>query len=163
MMGRIARVVAVGCLHHVTQRGNFRRDVFFDDEDRQTYLELLGEGAAEAQVRIWDYCLLSKHVPLIVVPEMADSMAVGFRVAHGNYSHWLNILLRRVGHVWQNRPFPPRFEPARALSIRLMLRTPCAVWSSTRSVRRCLLLCWTPHGRVPGHTPEPRRRRIGSP
>jgi len=41
MMGRMARVVAVGCPHDLTQRGNFRRDVLFDDEDRQPYLELL--------------------------------------------------------------------------------------------------------------------------
>lgn len=39
-MARIRRVVAVGCSHHITQRGNFRRDLFFDDEDRQ--LRILG-------------------------------------------------------------------------------------------------------------------------
>jgi hypothetical protein len=32
-MARIARFVAVGCPHHVTQRGNRRQKVFFGDED----------------------------------------------------------------------------------------------------------------------------------
>jgi hypothetical protein len=51
-MGRIGRVVAIGCLHHVTQRGNFRREVFLDDEDRLTYLALLGAAATDAQLRV---------------------------------------------------------------------------------------------------------------
>jgi len=37
----LARVVAAGLPHHVTQRGNNRQDVFFVDQDRQTYLALL--------------------------------------------------------------------------------------------------------------------------
>lgn len=32
-MARLARVVAVGVPHHVTQRGNHRRRTFLDDED----------------------------------------------------------------------------------------------------------------------------------
>ena len=111
-MGRFARVVAVGCPHHVTQRGNFRRDVFFDDLDRQTYLDLLADSAKEARLRIWGYCLMSKHVHWIVVPERPHAMARTFRVAHSNYSRWLNIRLRRGGHVWQNQFFSCPLDPA---------------------------------------------------
>jgi len=32
-----------GCAHHITQRGNNRQDVFFVDDDRHVYLELLRE------------------------------------------------------------------------------------------------------------------------
>jgi len=105
-------VVAVGCPHHVTQRGNFRRDVFFDDLDRQTYLDLLADSAKEARLRIWGYCLMSKHVHWIVVPERPHAMARTFRVAHSNYSRWLNIRLRRGGHVWQNQFFSCPLDPA---------------------------------------------------
>jgi hypothetical protein len=41
-ISRRSRVVIPGFPHHVTQRGNNRRDVFFRDVDRKTYLELLG-------------------------------------------------------------------------------------------------------------------------
>ena len=37
-MARLARAVAVGIPHHVTQRGNARQDVFFTDRDREVYL-----------------------------------------------------------------------------------------------------------------------------
>jgi len=39
-MPRLARAVAVGFAHHITQRGNNRQDVFFVDDDRRVYLEL---------------------------------------------------------------------------------------------------------------------------
>ena len=42
-MPRVARIVLSGFTHHVTQRGNNRQDVFFLDEDRLVYLEVLGE------------------------------------------------------------------------------------------------------------------------
>jgi len=113
-MGRMRRVVAIGCPHHVTQRGNFRRDVFFDDEDRHTYLDLLAAAASDAQLAVLGYCLMSNHVHLIVVPAHADSMALAIREAHRNYSRWLNLRLRRTGHVWQNRYFSCPLDPAHA-------------------------------------------------
>jgi putative transposase len=42
-MARIARAVAPGLPHHVTQRGNRRLQTFFGDEDYQAYLELMSE------------------------------------------------------------------------------------------------------------------------
>lgn len=36
-MARLARVVAQGLPHHVTQRGNRRQQVFFREEDYQAY------------------------------------------------------------------------------------------------------------------------------
>ena len=52
-MGRFARAVAVGCPHDVTQRGNFRRDVYFEDLDRQTNLDLLAASESEARLPRW--------------------------------------------------------------------------------------------------------------
>jgi len=40
-MPRIARAVASGYPHHITQRGNNRDVVFFDNEDKKQYLILL--------------------------------------------------------------------------------------------------------------------------
>ena len=52
-MGRIARVVTPGVPHHVTQRGNRRMDVFFCDDDRRAYLDLLREFGEEHGVAFW--------------------------------------------------------------------------------------------------------------
>jgi len=40
-MPKIARVCLAGYPHHITQRGNNKERVFFDDEDRRFYLDFL--------------------------------------------------------------------------------------------------------------------------
>ena len=67
-MARIRCVVAVGCTHPITQCGNFRRDLFFDGEDRQTYLAILAGHAADRHVRILGTWLMSNPIHLIAVP-----------------------------------------------------------------------------------------------
>ena len=55
-MARLARVVAAGVPHHVTQRGNRRQQTFFTDEDYAAYRSLLTESCARAGVEVWAYC-----------------------------------------------------------------------------------------------------------
>jgi hypothetical protein len=57
-MPRVARIVTANCPHHVTQRGNNRQDVFFVDDDRVTYLELLKEECEKHGVTVDGYCLI---------------------------------------------------------------------------------------------------------
>jgi putative transposase len=42
-MGRLARVVAGRIPHHVTQRGNLRRQTFFREDDYREYISLMAE------------------------------------------------------------------------------------------------------------------------
>lgn len=51
-MARLARIVLPGVPHHVTQRGNRREHVFFEDGDYALYLDLLAEASARAGVAI---------------------------------------------------------------------------------------------------------------
>ena len=62
-MPRVARIVLPGFPHHVTQRGNNLQDVFFVDEDRRVYLEILGEQAERYGVTVQGWCLMTNHVP----------------------------------------------------------------------------------------------------
>jgi hypothetical protein len=45
-VGRLARVIAVGVAHYVTQRGNGRRFLLDSDTDRRVYLDVLRENLA---------------------------------------------------------------------------------------------------------------------
>jgi putative transposase len=71
----MARAVAVGIAHHITQRRNQRQTVFHCDGDRRLYLALLNEYAGRFGMRLLGYCLLSNHVHLVAVPEQEDSLA----------------------------------------------------------------------------------------
>ena len=102
-MGRIARVVAVGLPHHVTQRGNNRAEVFFSDADRRYYLKTLAHYCDEFKLRVWAYCLMSNHVHILAVPEQEYSLAQGIGRTNLVYTQYVNRKYRRSGRLWQNR------------------------------------------------------------
>src|ERR1035438_10649954 len=60
-MPRIARVVAEGVPHHVTQRGNARQQVFHCAEDYALYKDLLSRYAARSGLALWADCLRSEE------------------------------------------------------------------------------------------------------
>jgi hypothetical protein len=48
---RLARIVVPGLPHHVTQRGNRRELIFFEDGDQKIYRNLLAEQTRRAGLR----------------------------------------------------------------------------------------------------------------
>jgi putative transposase len=73
-MARLARVVIPGLPHHVTQRGNRRERVFFEDDDYAAYLALIASAARCAGTSIWSYCLMPNHVHFIMAPSKPDGL-----------------------------------------------------------------------------------------
>lgn len=67
-MPRVSRIVIPGLPHHITQRGNNRQDVFFLDDDREVYLQLLGRQALRYRLEVLGYCLITNHVHLLARP-----------------------------------------------------------------------------------------------
>lgn len=102
-MSRIARIVAPGIPHHVTQRGNRRMETFFQDEDYQTYLALMAEWCRKCNVAIWAYCLMPNHVHLIAAPETEEGLRLAIGEAHRRYSSMINRRQKWTGHLWQGR------------------------------------------------------------
>jgi putative transposase len=102
-MPRKARAVAPGVPHHVTQWGNNRQDVFFVDDDRRVYLEILKEQSLKYGLTIQGWCLMSNHVHLIALPHAEDSLAKAIGRTHWLYTQYVNRLHGRSGHLWQNR------------------------------------------------------------
>ncbi len=102
-MARLARVVAPGLPHHITQRGNRRQQTFFCDEDYRSYLELMGQWCGAHQVEIWAYCLMPDHVHLIAVPPSADGLRRAIGEAHRRYTRMVNFREGWRGHLWQGR------------------------------------------------------------
>ena len=110
----MARVVAVGVPHHITQRGVDRHVIFTSDQARNVYLALLKEHAKHHGLSILGYCLMTNHVHLLAIPEHPDSMAATFRYAHGRFAHYVNAGQCRSGHFWQNRFYSCPIEESAA-------------------------------------------------
>ncbi len=102
-MVRIARVVAPGVPHHITQRGNRRLQTFFSDEDYLKYLELMSYWCSKWKVEIWAYCLMPNHVHLIAVPPSKEALSGAIGEAHRRYTLRINSREGWVGHLWQGR------------------------------------------------------------
>ena len=102
-MPRGPRIVVPDCPHHVTQRGNNGQDVFFVDDDRRTYLGMLGKSSRQFGLRIDGYCLMSNHVHLIVTPKTEDALGTALKRVGQLYAQYINHLHGRRGHLWQDR------------------------------------------------------------
>jgi putative transposase len=102
-MPRIARIIAPGYPHHVTQRGNRRQQTFFSEDDYQSYIELMAQWCGQHGVSIWAYCLMPNHVHLIAVPQEKDSLHLAIGEAHRRYTRRINFREGWRGHLWQGR------------------------------------------------------------
>jgi len=102
-MARLARVVAPGLPHHVTQRGNRRQQTFFMDADYSAYKGLMAEWCGRYGVKVWAYCLMPNHVHLIVVPQSEEGLRRAIGEAHRRYTHQVNFREGWRGHLWQGR------------------------------------------------------------
>jgi putative transposase len=102
-MSRIARIVISGYPHHVIQRGNRRQKVFFSDQDKKTYINLLHKETVRCGIEIWAYCLMDNHVHLIAVPKKEDSLALGIGETHRKYTRMINRREGWKGYLWQGR------------------------------------------------------------
>ena len=140
-MPRVARIVLADHPHHIIQRGNNRQDVFFTDDDRRAYLDLLAEQSERYGFTLLAYCLMTNHVHLVGAPRSAAGLARAIGRTHWLYTQYINRLHRRSGHLWQNRFFSCPLDerhcwqaciyvernPVRARMVRLAWRYP---WSS---------------------------------
>ncbi|MFH1615605.1 MAG: transposase [Planctomycetota bacterium] len=102
-MPRLARTVATGYAHHITQRGNNLQDVFFVDDDRLVYLDYLKQHADKYRLEVLGYCLMTNHVHIVAIPGQEDSLAKAIGRTHFRYTQYINRFHKRSGHLWQGR------------------------------------------------------------
>jgi len=146
-MARPLRLEFSGAVYHVTARGNERRLIFADDEDRLDYLARIAHYRTKFGFRLLAYCLMTNHLHLAIrrgpIP-LSRVMAS----LHSSYTQWFNRRHGRVGHLFQGRykaflVQEDRYLQALVRYIHLnpvrarMVERPCDYpWSSERFFRR---------------------------
>jgi REP element-mobilizing transposase RayT len=65
-MSRPLRLEFEGAFWHITSRGNERKDIFRQDDDRLEFLSLLARPSKRFRWRLHDYCLMTNHYYLVI-------------------------------------------------------------------------------------------------
>ena len=101
-MARPLRIEYPGAVYHITSRGNARADIFLMDDDRQVFLDILGNTVEKYNWLCHAFCLLDNHYHLLI--ETPDpNLSLGMRQLNGVYTQTFNRTHDRVGHVFQGR------------------------------------------------------------
>lgn len=101
-MPRKARIDAPGALHHIMVRGIEKRDIFYDDNDRDIFVKKLGDIISDTNTCCLAWALMPNHVHLLVRTGITSISAVMQRLLTG-YAVIFNLRHERHGHVFHNR------------------------------------------------------------
>lgn len=137
-MTRLRRIVVPHAPHHVTQRGNRREPIFFEDGDQDLYRDLLAEQCQRSHVEIWAYCLMPNHVHIIAVPTDPGGLGRVIGEAHRRYTNFINARGRWSGHLFQSRFASVVMDDTHLIAgVRYVSLNPCAPgWSARRRIGR---------------------------
>ena len=102
-MPRLARLVVPNIPHHIVQRGNRKMDVFFQDEDYQTYIDLIAAYCQDYRAEVLAWCLMPNHVHFVVVPREKETLHKVFGETHRRYTQLINKREGWTGYLWQGR------------------------------------------------------------
>jgi len=101
-MTRPIRIEFAGALYHVTSRGDRKEDIYIDDADRESFLQLLQQITKDYNWLVHAYCLMDNHYHLLI--ETPDgNLSRGMRQLNGVYTQITNRYHGKVGHVFQGR------------------------------------------------------------
>lgn len=101
-MARPLRIEFDGAIYHITSRGNEKKPIYRDDEDRKSFLDTLHKVNIKYNWLCHAFCLMNNHYHLII--ETPDgNLSRGMRQLNGVYTQIFNKRHQRVGHVFQGR------------------------------------------------------------
>ncbi len=101
-MARKPRLHIPGALYHVILRGNAQADIFFGQQDRFAFYDLLAEGVRRFGYRVHAFCLMTNHVHL-ALQAGDESLSRGMQNLGFRYTRHVNAGRKRAGHLFEGR------------------------------------------------------------
>src|ERR1051325_9443868 len=101
-MPRKLRVEYPGAIYHVMNRGDRREAIFLSEQDRELFLETLGEACEKTGWQVHAYCLMSNHFHLVLETPQANLVS-GMRWFLGTYTARFNRRHNVLGHLFSGR------------------------------------------------------------
>ncbi|MDD4803514.1 MAG: transposase [Syntrophomonas sp.] len=101
-MTRQARKMSNTGIYHVIMRGNEKKSIFADRDDKQRFLEGIKSKKKESSFMLYAYCLMDNHVHLLL-NTYNENLAEIMKSITVRYASFYNCKYNRVGHVFQDR------------------------------------------------------------
>lgn len=101
-MARQLRIEFEGAFYHVTSRGNMRERIFFEDKDRERFLEILKRTKERYGYLLHAYVLMDNHYHFMMETPKAN-LSQTMQNINTSYTVYINKKYRRNGHLFQGR------------------------------------------------------------
>lgn len=115
-MARPLRIQYPGAVYHITCRGNERKEIFKDDRDKKTFLEILSQSAKIYNIKTFSYVLMQNHFHLLIETPLGN-LGEFMRQFNITYTSSYNRRHKRIGHLYQGRYKSILVEKAPYLSV----------------------------------------------
>ncbi len=158
-MARRLREEVEGGIFHVFARGNGKQAIYLDDDDRHTYLRMLGAALERHNWCCLAYCLMHNHLHLLIETPDAN-LGIGMQRLHGLYAQTFNQRHGHSGHLFQGRYgsvrvttdahlwMLVRYLAVNPVEAKLCGRPEDWRWSSHGAVTSARLPRWLDHSRL---------------
>lgn len=101
-MARKNRKWFPGAIYHIMARGNYRQNIFKDDEDFKVFLVLMQDAKTKYGFKLHAYCLMTNHYHLLLETEQTEIWKIMKRI-NQIYAAYYNEKYRLTGHLFQGR------------------------------------------------------------
>lgn len=102
IMARKNRKWFPGAIYHIMARGNYRQNIFKDDEDFKVFLVLMQDAKTKYGFKLHAYCLMTNHYHLLLETEQTEIWKIMKRI-NQIYAAYYNEKYRLTGHLFQGR------------------------------------------------------------
>ena len=103
-MARQARSKSESGIYHVMLRGNERKSVFPDENDKNRFLEIMLQKKEAAASSLFAFCVMDNHVHMVIQESVQGQPLETLMKRIGvTYAMYFNRKYKRVGHVFQDR------------------------------------------------------------
>jgi putative transposase len=101
-MPRIAREKGEFSTYHIILRGNERKNIFLQDDDKIRFLNIMSRMMEKYNFILESYCLMDNHVHLLINDNGNDISKI-IKSINVSYAYYFNHNYKRVGHLFQDR------------------------------------------------------------
>ena len=101
-MPRYPRQYSKTGIYHIMLRGNERKNIFIDEEDKKRSIKTVIKKKANEAFKLYAYCIMDNHIHLVIQEQKEPISRIVKRIAT-SYAYYFNNKYKRVGHLFQGR------------------------------------------------------------